>query len=373
MRRTAGHWVAHAATSVLAVSIMVAAAGVHPAAAGAGIVVKKVKGGLHDPAAFTFSRKGIIYYLERETGEVRVLNPKTNNDRLFFQVPGVVGTSGDERGALGVALDPNWPHTPYVYVYATRSAKGKLRNQVTRIKAKDNHGVSFTTLVSTPASASPYHNGGRILFGPDGKLYAIVGDGHNSANAQDRTKNLRGKILRMNRDGSVPKTNPFPKSLIWSYGHRNSFGFAFDSQTNKLWETENGPECNDEINLISQGSNFAWGSSENCSGSSPDDTNNSGPDPKRFPKAWFVSTIGITGDAFCTGCGLSGVEGDLFFGDVNTGKLRRFNLNPARDDFSGGAVDVLQTPRNAIYSMETGPDGTIYFSDDDAIYKLMSG
>lgn len=373
MGRITRGWIARAATCALVVASM-ALVGVPPAeAGGASIIVKKVKGGLHDPAAFTFSRKGVIYYLERETGEVHVLNPKTHNDRLFFTVPHVVGTSGDERGTLGVALDPRWPKTPFVYVYATRRVKGKLRNQIVRIKAKGSHGSSFNTIMSAPASSEAYHNGGRILFGPGSKLYAMMGDGHDSANAQDRTKNLRGKMLRMNRDGSVPADNPIAHSRIWSFGHRNSFGFTFDPQTNSLWETENGPECNDELNLVVKGGNFGWGPMENCGGTSPADTNNSGPMPRHLPKAWFESTIGITGDAFCDSCGLTGVQGDLFFGDVDTGKLRRFSLNPARDDVTGGPVDVLQTPRNAIYSMEVAPNGAIYFSDDAAIYRLASG
>ncbi len=158
---------------------------------------------------------------------------------------------------------------------------------------------------------------------------------------------------------------------MFAFGIRNSFGFTFDPQTDGLWETENGPECNDEINLIAGGGNFGWGPSENCGGNAPGDTNNSGPTPRHLPKLWFDATIGITGDAFCDGCGLgSQVDGQLFFGDVNTGVLRRVALNAARDDVSGGAIDVLHAPGGAIYSMETGPSGQIYFSDPQAIYRL---
>ncbi len=132
---------------------------------------------------------------------------------------------------------------------------------------------------------------------------------------------------------------------MFAFGIRNSFGFTFDPQTDSLWETENGPECNDEINLIVGGGNFGWGPSETCGGSSPGNTNNSGPTPRLLPKLWFDGTIGITGDAFCDGCGLgAGVEGQLFFGDVNTGVLRRVALNAARDDVSGAAIDVLDAP-----------------------------
>ena len=114
-----------------------------------------------------------------------------------------------------------------------------------------------------PASSSPYHNGGRILFGPGDKLYVMIGEGHNPENAQDRSSNLRGKILRLNTDGSPGPGNPYGR--VWSFGHRNSFGFTFDPKTGRLWETENGPECTDEINLVVRNGNFGWGPKENCS------------------------------------------------------------------------------------------------------------
>jgi hypothetical protein len=90
-----------------------------------------------------------------------------------------------------------------------------------------------------------------------------------------------------------------------------------------------------------------------------------------MPKLWFVETIGITGGAFCDGCDLgAGVEGDLFFGDVNTGVVRLVALNAARDDVSGNAIDVLDSPAG-VYSMESAPNGRIYFSDAQAIYRLV--
>jgi glucose/arabinose dehydrogenase len=201
-------------------------------------------------------------------------------------------------------------------------------------------------------------------------LYAIVGDAHDSSNAQDLSGNLLGKILRMTPDGGTPADNPIAGSRIFAFGIRNSYGFTFDPQSGSLWETENGPECNDELNLIVGGANFGWGPSENCRGTSPGDTNGSGPTPN-FPKLWFDNPIGITGDAFCQDCGLGDqVQGQLFFGDVNDGVLRRVALNGARDGVSGGAIDVLHAPKGAVYSMETAPDGRIYFSDAQAIYRL---
>ena len=344
----------------------IAALGGTSANAGGGIVARRVVGGLRGPAGFTFLKDGRIVYLERGTGQIRIYNPKTQANSRFFTVPGVSGEG--ERGALGVAVSPGWPKPRALYVYVTRSTESGLANQVVKVTRADGH-ARMRVLVSTPASSSPYHNGGRILFGPDGMLYAIVGDGHNSSNSQDLTGNLLGKILRMTPSGGVPSDNPMAGSRIFAFGIRNSYGFAFDPKTDRLWETENGPECNDEINLIADGGNFGWGPEESCGGDSPGNTNDSGPTPRRLPKLWFVGPIGITGAAFCDGCGLGAqVQGQLFFGDVNTGVVQRVALNAARDDVSG-PIDVLDSP-GGVYSMEIAPNGWIYFSDAQAIYRL---
>jgi glucose/arabinose dehydrogenase len=100
------------------------------------------------------------------------------------------------------------------------------------------------------------HDGGRIAFGPDGKLYAGVGDAGNTANAQNRSSR-NGKILRINPDGSIPKDNPFPGSPVWTLGHRNVQGLAWD-RSGRLWATEFGQDTWDEINLIRKGRNYGW-------------------------------------------------------------------------------------------------------------------
>ncbi len=327
-----------------------------------------VKTGLNGPSAFTFAPNGTIWYLERGTGELRTLNPGTGRDRLVFDIAGVSGSG--ERGALGVALHPRWPAKPLVYVYVTRTHNGHLQNQVVRITVNNGVGRGLRILLATPASSNPYHNGGRIAFGPDGKLYVMIGEGHNPSNAQDLSSNLRGKILRLDTDGTAAAGNPYGR--IWSFGHRNSFGFAFDPRTDRLWESENGPECTDEINRIVKGGNFGWGPKETCATTKPQGTNNSGPSPRLSPKAFFASTIGITGAAFCNGCGLgTGVNGDLVFGDVNTGSIRAVSMNATRTGFAS-SPRVLLTAPSSVHSVEVSPDGRIYFSGPSAIYRLVA-
>lgn len=348
----------------IGVGLLVLAAGMARAAP---IRAKAILGGLNVPTAFAFGPDDTLWYVEKTTGLIRVADLAVGTDRRFFDVPGVNGEG--ERGMLGIALHPEFPAKPFVYVYATRSVQGRLRNQILRLTDTGGEGSKLRVLFSAPASASPYHNGGRILFGPDGMLYAIVGDGHDAANAQDLSDDDRGKILRMTPNGRSPTSNPFPRSRIWAYGIRNSFGFAFDPRTGRLWETENGPACNDELNRIVGGRNYGWGPSQTCSGQAPRNTNRDGTRPV-LPKLWYTPTIAPTGIAFCELCDLGARNtGALFFGAYKTGQIRRVSLNGKRLDVAGQTI--VYTHPGGILSIEVGPDRGLYFSDVTGIFELV--
>lgn len=327
-----------------------------PAAAAPTVEARLVAGGLDAPVAFAFGPSDALWYVEKGSGEIRTIDLSTGRDTLFARVPGV--DASGERGMLGIALHPRFPSKPFVYVYVTRSAGGRLRNQILRID-EDGRRVIF----SSPASPSAYHNGGRILFGPDDMLYAVVGDGHAPANSQDPSDH-RGKILRMTPRGKIPPSNP-RDSLVFASGIRNSFGLAFDPLTGRLWETENGPECNDELNRIRAGRNYGWGPSATCEGDGAATTNRDGPRPVR-PELLYPQPIGITGIAFCRGCGLG--EGRAFFGAVNTGAITRVALDPRRMTVERRAVAYEHV--RGVLSVEVGPDGSLYFSDMTAIWRL---
>jgi len=333
--------------------------------AAADIEPREVAGRLQQPVAFTFGPDRQLWYVEKDSGEIRVIDLASGDDHLFETVGGVNGEG--ERGMLGIALHPRYPDRPFVYVFATRSVSGDLRNQILRYEDRIGTGANLRTIFSSPASSSPYHNGGRILFGPDGMLYAIVGEGHDSANAQNLDNDL-GKILRMTPGGGVPRSNPFD-SRIWAYGIRNSFGFAFDPATGDLWETDNGPACTDEVNVIVAGGNYGWGPSATCTGSSPGNTNQDGPN-RILPVSFYADAIGITGIAFCDGCALgTRSEGAAFHGAVNDGRVTRVILNRRRDDVDRRTI-VYDHPQGTL-SFEVGPRGHIYFSDLDGIYRLV--
>jgi glucose/arabinose dehydrogenase len=335
------------------------------ASAAPSIEAVEVVGGLDQPVAFAFGPGKQIWYVEKSTGEIRIHDLGSGADTSFATVDGVDGSG--ERGLLGIALHPDYPDEPFVYVYVTRTVGGDLRNQILRFRDDGGSGAGETVLFSSVAGGSPYHNGGRIAFGPDGRLYAIVGDAHDPANAQDMDQD-RGKIIRIKPNGGIPGTNPFG-DRIFAYGIRNSFGFAFDPVDGDLWETENGPSCNDEVNRIRSGRNYGWGPNATCEGSSPGNTNGDGPDPIR-PELYYEDPIGITGIAFCEDCHLGpNSEGAAFFGAINNGSITRIILNQARNGID--RHKVVHDHGSGTISFEVGPGGRIYFSDFGGIYKLV--
>ena len=164
-------------------------------------------------------------------------------------VPETVTTEG-EGGLLGVAVDPRWATNHYVY-FMHSAAEG---NRIARMTYDGRTLGGYTVLVRGIAK-NRFHNGGRIAFGPDGYLYATTGDALNRDNAQNRDS-LNGKILRMTTSGAPAPGNPFG-TLVYSYGHRNPQGLAWDSR-GRLWEAELGNSSLDELNLIKPGLNYGW-------------------------------------------------------------------------------------------------------------------
>jgi len=152
-----------------------------------------------------------------------------------------------EGGLLGIAVHPDFENNRYIYLYYTYSSNGDdTLNRVVRFKFEDDKLINETVLVDAiPGAAN--HNGGRIKFGPDNFLYITTGDAQNPSLAQDKNS-LAGKILRITDEGKVE---------VYSYGHRNPQGLAFDNQ-GKLWATEHGPQAMDELNLIEKGKNYGW-------------------------------------------------------------------------------------------------------------------
>ncbi len=160
-----------------------------------------------------------------------------------------------EGGLLGIALHPSYPEKPYVYIYYTYLRDNVLANRVVRFILEAG-ALRHDRMVIDAIPGASTHNGGRIKFGPDGYLYIATGDAANPELSQS-PDSLAGKILRLRDDGSVPADNPFPGSSVYSLGHRNPQGLAWDSD-GQLWATEHGAQATDELNRIQPGLNYGW-------------------------------------------------------------------------------------------------------------------
>jgi glucose/arabinose dehydrogenase len=226
--------------------------------------VQLVASGLVAPWAVDLAPDGRLFVTER-AGRVRIVQLGQGGglrSEPWATLPASTSRDG-EKGLLGIAVDPGFARNGFVYLdYTYVAANGATRNRVVRLHDDNGRGTEETILLDgIPGSSN--HDGGRVKFGPDGKLYVTTGDAENGANAQN-TASLAGKILRINKDGSVPADNPVPGSPVWSSGHRNVQGIAWQPDTGALYETEHGPSnpfpdcCHDEVNLIERGANYGW-------------------------------------------------------------------------------------------------------------------
>jgi len=214
--------------------------------------------GLDTPWAIDFAPDGRAFLTER-LGAIRLIQDGKLQSEPWMKLP--VAETG-EAGLLGLALDPQFVSNRFVYVaYTYRNDAGRLLNRLVRLREENGKGVLDKILLDNIPGNST-HDGGRVKFGPDGKLYWTMGDAQNQPAAQDPAA-LNGKILRLNADGTLAGDNPFPNSPVYSYGHRNPQGLAWQPGTNRLYATEHGPSggqgcCRDEVNLIERGKNYGW-------------------------------------------------------------------------------------------------------------------
>jgi glucose/arabinose dehydrogenase len=227
---------------VVLVAAVVAGCGGQPATAA---TVRTVASGLQVPWGVAFLPDGSALVSERPSGRIVRIPRGGGRARTVMTVPDV--SANGEGGLLGLAVSPHYSSDQLVYAYLTT----RRDNRIVRFRLGGRVHPILTGL-----QAASIHDGGRIAFGPDGMLYVGVGDAGNRANAQNRSSR-NGKILRIRSDGSVPPGNPFRGSPVWSLGHRNVQGLAWDS-AGRLWASEFGQDTWDEVNLIRKGRNYGW-------------------------------------------------------------------------------------------------------------------
>jgi glucose/arabinose dehydrogenase len=288
--------------------------------------------GLEVPWGLDFLPDGSALVTERMSARVLRLSPGSAPS-VVTTINGV--TPVGEGGLLGLAVSPTFAQDNFVYVYFTTASDNRIARF--RLDAPQTQQVILSGL----ARAS-IHDGGRIAFGPDGMLYAGVGDAGQTANSQNQ-QSRNGKILRMTPDGGVPASgNPFPGSVVYSLGHRNVQGLAWDS-AGRLYASEFGQNTWDEVNQIVAGGNYGWPTVEGMAN-----------DP-RFRNPIAVWT---TAEASPSGAEIDG--NTLYVAALRGTRLWTVPLNG--NGGAGTPVAVLQGTFGRLRTVERAPDGSLWLA-----------
>lgn len=393
----------------------------------ANLRVESVSEGLELPTSIAFLDRNDILVLEKDKGTVQRI---VNGDALPEPILDVNIANKNERGMLGIAVTAFGKHPTYVFLYYTESlddgnddcpvstycnpGNEPLGNRLYRYEFVNDKLINPKLMLDLPATPGPSHNGGSLIIGPDNNLYLSIGDVR-LATGEVRNQSIqnitsvdgRGGILRITQEGKEVGEgilgNSYPLNLYFAYGMRNNFGIDFDDLTGNVWDTENGPDYGDEINLVEPGFNSGWDKIQgiwpgNYEGD-PRKTNKIVLDPENLldfggtskyssPELTWAYTIGPTAIKFLTSDKLGKqYQNDMFMGDVHNGNLYHFELDQQRIGLllQGPLVDkVVQTKSEneaiifgegfgGISDLEIGPDGYIYIVSigQGKIYRIV--
>ncbi|HEY7507925.1 MAG TPA: PQQ-dependent sugar dehydrogenase [Nitrososphaera sp.] len=355
--------------------------------------------GLEFPTSMRFLDEDNILVLQKG-GEVKLVSKGHIHNITQFDV-----ANGAEQGLLGIAVVAGDPAD--VYIYFTKNATGgeELRHRLYKYSYdRDNRALANETMIlDLPGEPGPYHSGGKIAIGPDGMLYAAIGDTNAGGGVLDNEAGGRGPddksvVFRVDREtGEAAEGNPFSDGRLqryYAYGIRNSFGMDFDPVTGKLWMTENGPDRYDEVNIVDPGFNSGWHKVYGPMARS----NATASDLVVFDGAHYADPafswqypVGVTDIEFFDSKMLGEkYENNVFVGDINYGNLYFFELDKERDGFKleGELADLVSDPvgddphdlsaltvgkfDGRITDIETGPDGRLYVLTflDGRIYRI---
>ncbi len=337
--------------------------------------VETVAGGLEVPWAFAWLPNKNLLFTERP-GRVRIIEDGKLRAEPVFRVPDVEPSS--ESGLMDISLHPNFAANSFVYLGYAYNKQGK-KVKVVRYKYANNT-LTEPKIIIEDIPAAPNHAGMRARFGPDGKLYVATGDATDRKMAQ-RMDSLAGKTLRLNDDGSVPPDNPFvgqagARPEIWTIGHRNAQGLAWQPGSGLMFQTEHGPSGfdgpggGDEVNIVERGKNYGWPTIHHRQ-------TQAGMEP---PLLEYTPACAPASGTFYNGSAFAAFKGDFFLGCLRGERLIRVKLN-GRNVVS--QEDLLKETYGRIREVAEGPDGYLYFStsnrdgrgspakEDDRIMRLV--
>lgn len=343
-------------------------------AAAAEFHVETILRGLSTPWAIDFAPDGRIFLTERP-GRIRVVERGQLRAEPWLALE--VAASG-EAGLMGLAIDPQFAQNRFVYVaYSYRTGVFSVRNRLVRLRedSKSGSGVMDKILIDD-IPGSNNHDGGRVKFASDGKLYWTMGDAQTTRYAQN-LKSLNGKFLRLNPDGSIPADNPFPNSYVYSYGHRNPQGLAWQPGTGRLYATEHGPSgfqgcCRDEVNFIEPGKNYGWPEirgDETKEAMTPPVIHSGSSETWAPGGATFVSQGPWAGSLLFTG-----LRGQALYRVIldrsNPHKAERLETHFFRQ--FGRLRDIVEGPDKALYLLTSNHDGRgSPTPEDDRVLRII--
>lgn len=338
--------------------------------------VETVASGLEVPWAFAWLPNGDLVFTERK-GRVRIIEGGKLRAEPIYTVPDVEPSS--ESGLMDVSVHPDFAENKFLYLAYAYNADGK-HVKIVRYKYEDGK-LAEPKIIIEKIPAAPNHAGTRARFGPDGKLYVTTGDSTDWNLAQMNTS-LAGKTLRLNDDGSVPKDNPFVgkegyRPEIWSTGHRNAQGLAWQPGTGLMFQTEHGPSNfegrgggADEVNIVEAGKDYGWPTiwgSRTKEGMEP-------------PLLEYSPACAPASGAFYNGDKFPEFKGNFFFGCLRGARIIRVVLDGRK---VVRQENLLDGKLGRIREIAEGPDGFIYFStsnrdgrgrpaaEDDRILRLV--
>lgn len=327
------------------------------------LVVDTLITGLNVPWEILWGPDDHIWMTERD-GKVSRVDPQTGTRTVILDISSANGGpvhQVSESGLLGMALHPDFPDSNYVYlVYTYRPASAILERMV-RYQYNGSALVNPQTFIENiPGNGT--HNGSRLVFGPDRKLYMTTGDAQNQPSSQN-ISSLNGKTLRFNLDGSIPSDNPIAGSYVYSWGHRNHQGLVF-GPTGILYSSEHGPNTDDELNIIYPARNHGW-PTVNGFCNTPTEITFCADSNVVEPLVAWTPTIAPSDLIYYDHPSIPEWQGTLIMTVLKDKYFVVFNLNAAGDEVTS-QTNYLVNQKGRLRDICAAPDGTIYIATNGA-------